>query len=83
MVVGLLVVGRWSLVDGQWSMVIVMVMVMVRNVGSHSLSTLCVKILKWQSVTDSLTKVRYRAARAAKNSAVVNQKQKRKSQSKV
>ena len=58
-------VGRWSLVDGQWSMV--MVMVMVRNVWSHSLSTLCVKILKWQSVTDSLTKVRYRAARAAKN----------------
>ena len=44
----LLVVGRWSLVVGRWSMV----MVMVRNVWSHSLS---------------LTKVRYRAARAAKN----------------
>ena len=33
--------------------------------------TLCVKILKWQSlthsVTHSVTKVRYRAARAAKN----------------
>ena len=42
-----LVVGRWSLVVGRWSMV----MVMVRNVWSHSLSTLCVKILKWRSVT--------------------------------
>ena len=29
--------------------------------------TLCVKILKWQSLSQSLTKVRYRAARAAKN----------------
>ena len=64
-----LVVGRWSMVVGRWSLVVgrwSMVMVMVRNVWSHSLSTLCVKILKWRSVTDSLTKVRYRAARAAK-----------------
>ena len=29
--------------------------------------TLCVKILKWRSLTDSGTKGRYRAARAAKN----------------
>ena len=29
--------------------------------------TICVKILKWHPVIDSLTKVRYRAARAAKN----------------
>ena len=29
--------------------------------------TPCVKILKWHPVTHSLTKVRYRAARAAKN----------------
>ena len=29
--------------------------------------SLCVNILKWQSVTDSVTKVRYRAAWAAKN----------------
>ena len=29
--------------------------------------TICVKILKWHPVTDSLTKVRYRAASAAKN----------------
>ena len=29
--------------------------------------TLCVKILKWHPVSESLTKVRYRAARAAKN----------------
>ena len=28
--------------------------------------TLCVKILKWRSVTDPVTKVKYRAARAAK-----------------
>ena len=28
--------------------------------------TLCVKILKWWSLSQSLTKVRYRAARAAK-----------------
>ena len=28
--------------------------------------TLCVETLKWQSVTESVTKVRYRAARAAK-----------------
>ena len=67
----LLVVGRWSLVDGRWLLVdgpwsMVMVMVMVINVCSHSMSTLCVKILKWQLLTDLLTKVRYRAARAAK-----------------
>ena len=31
-----------------------------------SMVTLCVKIQKWQSVTQSLTKVSYRAARAAK-----------------
>ena len=30
--------------------------------------TLCVKILKWHPLTHSLTMVRYRAARAAKNS---------------
>ena len=29
--------------------------------------TICVKILKWHPVIDSLTKVRYRAARAAQN----------------
>ena len=29
--------------------------------------TLCVKILKWQSVSESVTKVRYKGARAAKN----------------
>ena len=29
--------------------------------------TLCVEILKWQSPTTTKTKVRYRAARAAKN----------------
>ena len=32
-----------------------------------SRATLCVKIQKWQWVSDSVTKVRYRAARAAKN----------------
>ena len=69
LVVGCWSVGRWLLVGGRWLLVVgrsSMVMVTVRIVWSHSLSTLCVKILKWRSVTDSLTKVRYRAARAAK-----------------
>ena len=34
--------------------------------------TLCVEILKWQSPTPTKTKVRYRAARAAKNGLVSN-----------
>ena len=33
--------------------------------------TLCVKILKWQSLSESLTKVRYRAAGAAKKLLVI------------
>ena len=42
--------------------------------------TLCVKIQKWhwvsQSVSDSLTKVRYRAARAAKKKEIIKEKAK-------
>ena len=34
--------------------------------------TLCVETLKWQSVTESVTKVRYRAARAAKKAHPVS-----------
>ena len=57
--------------------VVVVFVVNQMSEGSEvSKVTLCVKILKWQSVSqsvsESLTKVRYRAARAAKNSKMLS-----------
>ena len=66
-------VGRWSLVIGRWSMV---------DGHGHGHGQKCLESLSVHSlcqnskvaVSHPLTKVRYRAARAAKNQSLMTQK---------